>query len=105
MKEKERKSLGRGSLSLLLFVIGLSLYNVGIERKWPIGDIILYYFNINLSSVVFTILFLIWALILGKKYKTHLFAKIGVILSQIFLVLYAITFIAMGIESLIIILF
>ncbi|WP_186578435.1 hypothetical protein [Aquibacillus kalidii] len=105
MKERERKSLGLGSLSLPLFVIGFLLYNFSIERKGPIGDIILDYFNINLSSILFTLLFLIAAVIIGRKYKTHMFAKIGVILSQIFLVLYAITFITMGIESIINILY
>ncbi len=54
---------------------------------------------------MFTILFMIAAVIIGRKYKTHMFAKIGVILSGILLVLYALTFIAMGIESLINILF
>ncbi|MDL4841764.1 hypothetical protein [Aquibacillus rhizosphaerae] len=33
MKEKKRKSLGWGSLSLLLFLIGLSLYNVVLKER------------------------------------------------------------------------
>ncbi|MFC4402915.1 hypothetical protein [Gracilibacillus xinjiangensis] len=92
-------------MSLLLFVLGALFNHSNIEGGKLFGEVILDYFNISLPVVLFSILFMIAAVIIGRKYKTHLFAKIGVILSQIFLVIYGVTIIISGIISLLNLLF
>lgn len=54
-------------------------------NKKLIGEHILDYFKININVVVVTIILLILAIILGKKYKDHIFAKIGSTLSIVLL--------------------
>lgn len=90
----KNKKVGIGSLSLLLVVIAFiwTFEFFGI----CVGDHILTTFNIptwanmaNASGVHYTIyysfIFLVLALILGLKFKNNLFAKVGTILSIIFI--------------------
>ncbi len=81
---KKNKSLGVGSLSLLFFVLAIAASNTIINKK-PLGEHVFNFLQLNIPESIITIAFLILAAIIGIRFKDHLFAKIGAILSQIVL--------------------
>ncbi|KAB2336340.1 hypothetical protein F7731_12720 [Cytobacillus depressus] len=90
-----RKRLGLGSISLLLFVIGL-LFSFSFGKHGALGDTILRFVGLNPWSngetglhytMFYSLIFYIPAWIIGNKFKSDLGAKTGKILSVIMIVL------------------
>ncbi|WP_018934081.1 hypothetical protein [Gracilibacillus lacisalsi] len=81
--EKNRR-LGVGSLSLLFFILAIAVSNTIINKK-PLGEHVFNFLQLNIPESIITITLLILAATIGIKFKDHLFAKIGAILSQIVL--------------------
>ncbi|MFC4389041.1 hypothetical protein ACFOZ1_14655 [Gracilibacillus marinus] len=86
----KNKSLGVGSLSLLIFILALLVSYMNFNRK-TLGDHISDLLHINIPEMWLTIALLILAIIVGRKFEDHLFARISTLLSQIFLGIFIIT--------------
>ncbi|PID04497.1 MULTISPECIES: hypothetical protein [unclassified Sporosarcina] len=91
---KTHKEIGWGSLSLLLFILGL-LFFVSFGTYDALGDYILRlmrvkpWSNVNTGmhyTVFYSLAFYIPALIIGYKFKSDWGAKVGRILSTILVV-------------------
>ncbi|ARF14691.1 hypothetical protein [Sporosarcina ureae] len=91
---KTYKKLGLGSLSLLIFVLGL-LFSVSIGKYDAIGDHVLRFIGVNPWSnggtglhytIFYSLVFYIPALLIGYKFKDDLGAKVGRNLSMILVV-------------------
>ncbi|NGP46113.1 hypothetical protein G4V62_14555 [Bacillaceae bacterium SIJ1] len=84
------KSLGLGSSSLFIAIFAI-LFNYLSIRGLSLGEYLLSAYNLSplFYDIVGVLLFLL-AWFIGKKHNNDKFAKLGVILSSIFLVLYII---------------
>ncbi|WP_143560931.1 hypothetical protein [Sporosarcina sp. P1] len=91
---KTHKKFGLGSLSLLLFILGI-LFSVSFGKYDAIGDYILRFMSVKPWSngntglhytVFYSLAFYIPALIIGYKFKSDWGAKVGRILSTILVV-------------------
>jgi cytochrome bd-type quinol oxidase subunit 2 len=90
-----KKSFGIGSFSFILFLFSfiftsLNVNTQNITHTQKLGELILNFFNINVAYDFITVILLILAIYLGKKYEQHLFATLGKFLSIILLALFAI---------------
>ncbi len=65
------------------------------------GQSVLEYFSININEAIITVILLIFSIILGKKFKHHIFAKLGSTLSTVLLSLFILIFIIDIIQQLI----
>ena len=90
---KSKKSLGIGSLSLLLFFGSTILLYAG-NKGYTAGSYLMELLGLRIHEVVIAIIILIIAVLLAKKYSDHLFAKSGIVSSSILLGLILITVIA-----------
>lgn len=89
MENNKSKSLGWGSLSLLLFIVSFIFSYLTINKK-VVGEHILEYLKLNIQVAIITVILLIFSVVLGKRFKNHLFAKSGSILSIFLLSLFII---------------
>ena len=89
MENNKSKSLGWGSLSLLLFIVSFIFSYLTINKK-VVGEHVLEYLKLNIQVAIITVILLIFSVVLGKRFKNHLFAKSGSILSIILLSLFII---------------
>ncbi|MDX8044759.1 hypothetical protein SH601_02060 [Gracilibacillus sp. S3-1-1] len=80
----EKKALGVGSLALLFFLVGVTFSGTTINRKELIEHLS-DFLGFSIAEGLIVIGLLILSIIVGIKYKEHLFAKIGAILSAIIL--------------------
>lgn len=92
--KQDHKKLGWGSLSILLFLIGI-LFSYSFDNRAPYGDNILRLIGLNPWSngdkglhytIFYSLIFYVTALILGYKYKNDFGAKIGKFLSFIMII-------------------
>lgn len=86
-----KKKLGMGSMSLLLFALGV-IWSANINRQFCLGDSILNaiglpaWSNGNSGShytIIYALIFLIPSIIVGYKFPNDLFAKTGKVASMI----------------------
>lgn len=85
MELKERRSIGWGSLSLVLFLTGAIFTYLNVNKRL-IGEHILEYLHLSILEISIAMVILIAAVILGSIFSKHLFAKLGYGLSTILLV-------------------
>lgn len=88
---KENRSVGWGSLSLLLFIISIILLYMNYDRLL-IGEHVVNFLNLAIHEVVIAIIFLLLAIFLGRRFPNHLFARSGTIASTVFLAIILMTF-------------
>lgn len=95
------KGLGVGSLSLLLFLLGI-LFSVSFGNYGAIGDKVLRviglspWFNGDIGlhyTLIYSIVFFIPAFIIGSTFKNHFGAKLGRNLSSAAIVFLSILFV------------
>lgn len=99
MDKQKNKPLGWGSLSLLLFVLSFIFSYMTINKE-SVGEHILDYFKINIQEAIITVILLILAVILGKRFSNHIFAKLGSTLSIVLLSMFVIAIIVGIIKTL-----
>lgn len=90
-----KKRLGIGSLSLIIFVFSFLFTSLNINTQnathtQKLGEIIVNFLKINAAYDFITVILLVLAIYIGKKYEQHLFATLGKILSMILLSLFII---------------
>ena len=86
--KKDVRSLGWGSLSLLLFIVSVLFSYLTLNKKL-LGEHVLNYLDINMPAAIVTVILLILAVVIGNRFNNHIFAKSGKVLSLILLSLFA----------------
>lgn len=90
MREKiVLKKLGIGSLSLIISIFGMIFQFSAIGDKY-IGEYILNMLGISFSHTIIGIYLFILSIFIGYKYKDDLYAKQGLKLGGLFLVICAV---------------
>ncbi|WP_342543565.1 hypothetical protein MHH33_08570 [Paenisporosarcina sp. FSL H8-0542] len=93
--KKDYKKIGLGSISLLLFIIGI-LFSISFGNRESYGDGLLRFLGLNPWSngdnglhytIFYSLIFYIPALILGYKFKNDFGAKLGKNLSLSLIIL------------------
>ncbi|MFC0524949.1 hypothetical protein ACFFGV_15325 [Pontibacillus salicampi] len=82
--EKNIKSFGWGSFSLILFIFSTIVLFLTVNKKL-IGEHIVDYFNVNIHEVSISIVLLVIAITLGWKFPKDLLSRAGLTASVIFL--------------------
>jgi hypothetical protein len=86
-----KKKLGIGSISLILFALGV-IWSANIKRQFCLGDIILNAIGLpawsngnsgNHYTIIYALIFLIPSILVGYKFPDDLFAKTGKVSSMI----------------------
>ncbi|GAA0299745.1 fumarate reductase subunit D [Gracilibacillus halotolerans] len=83
-----KRQLGTGSITPILVILAMTFSALHINKE-KIGDIVLGFFALNTGKEIVTIAVLILALYISRRFEDHKFAKLGLVLSVIFLSMYA----------------
>jgi len=97
LKAISNKKLGKGSISLVLSIIAImsSFTYLSGEEK-PVGAILLNSIGIYKMTNIISLLLFIVSIWIGNKYKQHLGAKSGKVLSiVIILLIFALTIVSL----------